>query len=358
MAQGLSYLVYCRPGFEKDAVAELGEQLAELGLAGYGQAKANSGYARFALAELEADGADWPTLCQQLPWQRLIFARQLLLVLAELQLPPEDRVSAVLAALPAGLKVANLRLEHPDSDEGRELAALCRSLTRPLEEALKKQGILRSSKQEGLTLHLLLTSGRSGFVGLSHPRNASLHDNGIMRLRFPKEAPSRSTLKLDEAFLTLLTDEERQRFLKPGMSAVDLGAAPGGWSYQLVRRGLSVIAIDNGAIAPSLMASGMVEHLRVDGFTFEPRRRVDWLVCDMIEQPYRVAQRMAVWFNRHWADHLLFNLKLPMKKRRDEVQRCLSLIERTAAQAGQSCELRARQLYHDRDEVTVYLGRR
>ena len=101
-----------------------------------------------------------------------------------------------------------------------------------------------------------------------------------------------------------------------GETVADLGAAPGGWSYQLVRRGLSVVAIDNGAIAPSLMASGMVEHLRVDGFTFEPRRRVDWLVCDMIEQPYRVAQRMAVWFNRHWADHLLFNLKLPMKKRR------------------------------------------
>ena len=358
MAQGLSYLVYCRPGFEKDAVAELGEQVAELGLAGYGQAKANSGYARVVLNGEGSEGNDWPTLCQQLPWQRLIFARQLLLLLADLQLPVEDRVSAVLAALPAGLTVASLRIEHPDSDEGRELAALCRTLARPLENALKKQGILRISKREGLTLHLLLTSGRSGFVGISHPQNSSPHDNGIMRLRFPKEAPSRSTLKLDEAFLTLLTDDERQRFLKPGMRAVDLGAAPGGWSYQLVRRGLTVIAIDNGAIAPSLMDTGMVEHLRVDGFTFEPRRRVDWLVCDMIEQPYRVAQRMAVWFSRQWADHLLFNLNLPMKSRRDEVARCLTLIERSASQAGLGCELRARQLYHDRDEVTVYLGRR
>ena len=84
MAQGLSYLVYCRPGFEKDAVAELSEQVAELGLAGYGQAKANSGYARFVLADAQAAEAGFTTLCQQLPWQRLIFARQLLLVLADL----------------------------------------------------------------------------------------------------------------------------------------------------------------------------------------------------------------------------------------------------------------------------------
>lgn len=353
MAQPLSYLVYCRTGFEREAVAELGEACAELGLNGYGQAQPNSGYARFVLTDIDQRPFG---LLHLLPWQKLIFARQLMLIIADLQLPEQDRVSEVVANLPGDLRLAEVRVEHSDSDPGRELAALCRGLQKPLEQALRDRRQLREG--EGLTLHLLLTSGRSGMLGISHPLNASVHVNGIIRLRFPKQAPSRSTLKLDEAFLTLLNEQERQRYLKPGMSAVDLGAAPGGWSYQLVRRGITVTAIDNGAIDPALMASGMVEHLRVDGFTYEPRRRVDWLVCDMIDQPHRVAQRMAVWFSRHWADHLIFNLKLPMKKRRDEVQRCLALVEKAAVSSSLNCELRARQLYHDRDEVTVYLGRR
>ncbi len=107
---------------------------------------------------------------------------------------------------------------------------------------------------------------------------------GIPRLKFPTGAPSRSTLKLEEAFLTFLSERERADKLKPGMSAVDLGAAPGGWTWQLVKRGLRVAAVDNGPMAEALMASGLVEHCRIDGFRYRPAQPVDWLVCDIVEQ--------------------------------------------------------------------------
>ncbi len=138
---------------------------------------------------------------------------------------------------------------------------------------------------------------------------------GIHRLKFPTDAPSRSTLKLEEAIVTMLDARQREQVLRAGGRAVDLGACPGGWTYQLVQREMYVEAVDNGLIADSLMKTGLVGHFAEDGFTYRPEYgRVDLLVCDMIEQPDRVARLMGDWLVKQLADHAIFNLKLPMKK--------------------------------------------
>ena len=48
----------------------------------------------------------------------------------------------------------------------------------------------------------------------------------------------------------------------------------------------------------------------------------------------------------------MFNLKLPMKKRYDEVRRCEQHIEGVLRHVPHTLALR--QLYHDREEVTGY----
>ena len=147
---------------------------------------------------------------------------------------------------------------------------------------------------------------------------------------------------------------QRQRLLQPGMRAADLGAAPGGWTWVLARHGLQVTAIDNGPLRPHLFDTGRVEHLRADGFRWQPPQPLDWMVCDMVEQPIRVAARMAEWFAQGWCRQAVFNLKLPMKKRWLETQRCLELFRN---EAGPVSTLRAKQLYHDREEITVFAAR-
>jgi 23S rRNA (cytidine2498-2'-O)-methyltransferase len=123
-----------------------------------------------------------------------------------------------------------------------------------------------------------------------------------------------------------------------------------------VKHGLQVIAIDNGAIDEKLMATGQVEHIKADGFVFRPPRPVHWLVCDMVEKPARVAQLMADWLADGDAKRAIFNLKLPMKTRLDEVEYCRHIIESTLEQAGKKIEkLAFRQLYHDREEVTGFI---
>ncbi|MFI4954091.1 MAG: hypothetical protein ACHP7M_13210, partial [Burkholderiales bacterium] len=77
-------------------------------------------------------------------------------------------------------------------------------------------------------------------------------------------------------------------------------------------------------------------------------------VCDMVEQPRRVAGLMAQWLGQGWCRYAIFNLKLPMKKRHDEVRLCLDVVRGAGADTGRRVELRARQLYHDREEITVF----
>lgn len=138
----------------------------------------------------------------------------------------------------------------------------------------------------------------------------------------------------------------------------DLGAAPGGWTWQLAHRGLRVTAVDNGPLKGSVADDALVTHLREDGFTWRPKRAVDWLVCDIVLQPIRIAELVARWIADGAARRAIFNLKHPMKKRYDEVTRCAERTREITERAGMNVELRIRQLYHDREEVTGYLARR
>ena len=346
-------LCYCRAGFEPELAAELTDRAALTGLAGHARTERGSGYVVFA-------GVDGAAVSRALPWRELIFARQKLVMIAELRdLDPRDRIAPILAALhgtPACGSPAfgSLLVEHPDSDEGKPLAGLARSFGNALRPALRKAGMLAARDDETQSrLHVCFVAGDHAFLARSDPRDSAPWPLGIPRLRMHADAPSRSALKLEEGLLVLLDETQRSRLLQPDMRAADLGAAPGGWTWVLTRQGLRVTAIDNGPLRPHVLESGLVEHLRADGFAWQPSQPLDWMVCDMVEQPRRVAERMATWLREGWCRQTIFNLKLPMKKRWQETQLCLQLF---AEQARKPLTVRARQLYHDREEITVYAG--
>ncbi len=223
--------LHCRPGFESECAAEIQAGAAELGISGYCKAKPAAAYVVFVT------GSDDEAiqLHQELPFAQLIFTRQWfrLLALAK-DLRIDDRISGLLEAC-AGIAVANeVFLETTDTNEGKELQALCRSLARPLQSALAGAKLL-SDDAHAPRLHVCFMATTAAYIGVADRSNSSPYLMGIPRLRFPSSAPSRSTLKLEEAFLTFLDADERDRMLRPGMHAVDLGAAPGGWSWQLVQ---------------------------------------------------------------------------------------------------------------------------
>ena len=159
---------------------------------------------------------------------------------------------------------------------------------------------------------------------------------------------SRAAFKIKEI-------DERQKLFRKGMRVVDLGAAPGGWTYQLLERSFFVTAVDNGKMAENLMASGMVDHKSEDAFKFKPKAAVDLLVCDMVEKPQRVIELVARWFKEQTCTWAVINLKLPMKKRFAELEACQLAFWEQSGLTEDKFEIRCKQLYHDREEVTLVL---
>jgi 23S rRNA (cytidine2498-2'-O)-methyltransferase len=340
----------CRPGFERECAQEVTAAAAAMGVEGFVKSKPGGGFAVFQ-AHQDAMGVE---LGEHLEFARLVFPRQLVRVGEMLTgLPEADRVTPISRAARAlGNRFAALWIEMPDTNDGKALATLARQLTPHLERALAKAGVEIADEQAEERLHVFLVGGRACYVGVSAVANSAPWPMGIARLRMPGTAPSRSTLKLAEALAQFVPERD----FAPGMSAVDLGASPGGWTWQLVKRGFHVVAVDNGEMDPALMESGQVKHRRLDGFHFQPPEPVDWMVCDMVESPSRIARLVADWIAKGWCQETIFNLKLPMKKRWEEVERCRALIGE--ALGGEGYYLRFKHLYHDREEVTGYLARR
>jgi 23S rRNA (cytidine2498-2'-O)-methyltransferase len=350
-----SLLLYCRPGFEKECAQEISHHAAQAGIDGYVKAKQDSGWLLYVPHQESAA----QRLQQQLQFAHFVFPRQIVhrAVLAE-ALPASNR-AAPLADLAAGfgLKFSSVLLETADTNEAKELSAFCRKFQPHMEKALRAKRLLEND-QRLPRLHVFFTDSATAWLGISEPGNSSSWPMGIPRLRSVPGAPSRSAQKLAEALHVFLTDEERADRLHEGITGADLGAAPGGWTWVLVRHGLQVIAIDNGKLNEAVMATGQVEHLRADGLSWRPRRPVHWLVCDMAEKPARVADLMADWLAEGHCSEIIFNLKLPMKKRYEEVELCRELIETRLDEAQVPYTLAFRQLYHDREEITGHLRRR
>jgi 23S rRNA (cytidine2498-2'-O)-methyltransferase len=342
------WLLYCRPGFEQDCAQEalrfarqqkpvIAEQPAVI---------ADNGYVVVALNQ------------QTLSYRGLIFARQLIRLHRNIAaLPERDRLTPILdaiATLPGTF--GTLWLEVPDTNAGKLLATFTRRFQPLLETALRERGRLQDDPLS-TRLHVFFPDKNSVLIGSSDPHNSANAIMGIVRQSMPAEAPSRSTMKLAEAIAVFMDRSEQTRLLRQGMHAVDLGAAPGGWTWQLVKRGMRVTAVDNGPMKGALINHPLVQHLKQDGFKYAPRKAVDWLVCDMVEKPSRVAVLIGAWFAEGRCKHAIFNLKLPMKRRVAALDSALGDIRKRLDDEGIDHRMIAKQLYHDREEVTVFLTR-
>ena len=128
-----AWLVYCRPGFENDALAEMQHHANEQEVACL--AERGDGWATLT----RTDGEPINQLHREAGFKRLIFARQSLAALPALSLSRDDRLTPILTQIKAsGWSFEEIWHESPDTNEGKALAGLIKALTRPLESMLKK----------------------------------------------------------------------------------------------------------------------------------------------------------------------------------------------------------------------------
>lgn len=344
-------LLHCRAGFEADCAAELTARALEAGSDGRPEYRVGDAYVSWELSR--GAGRPWSP-----DFDDLVFARQMLTHCRRVGIDdPSDRIGPIVdVAKRMGQRFSLVWIEAPDADRPRQLLASLRSFGELLTESLQTAGVLGGGRRAP-RLHVCLLDRDEAVLGVSQPANSAPWPMGIPRLRFPAGAPSRSGLKLVEALATFIDEDQLPGRMRAGRVAIDLGAAPGGWSQVLAARGLRVLAVDNGPIAQSVLDTQMVEHRREDAFRFRPERPVDWMVCDVVAAPARIAALAAQWIARGWCRETIFNLKLPNKDRWSEIVRCHGVIEKTLADAKGDHALRMKHLYHDREEVTAHLRR-
>ncbi|MCE9667820.1 23S rRNA (cytidine(2498)-2'-O)-methyltransferase RlmM [Myxococcus stipitatus] len=322
------WLWTCRAGFE----AHLYEELA--------WAEAAPRLLGEALVESDAPEGPPPA-----------FARAGYQVLAPLPPGPTDAQADAVARALTGQRGARpwvLQAFTPDTPRGNTRAAAAEALEAAVRARLPAERLLddaRRAREAGaLLVGLCVAPDGVGALGLVAAREAlSLAPGGRRRMRREGESPSRAAMKLEEALDGLALEPGR------GDVCVDLGAAPGGWTQRLVARGAKVVAVDPARLMPELAAHARVEHVQESAFAYAPDAPVDWLFCDMAWRPLEVAQLLAKWGRRGWAGHLVANIKLPMKDKNPILHRVRHILVEDGGWAG----LTLRQLYHDRDEVTV-----
>ncbi|WP_081713688.1 23S rRNA (cytidine(2498)-2'-O)-methyltransferase RlmM [Cystobacter fuscus] len=285
------------------------------------------------------------------PSEPPVFARTGIRVLTSL--PSEQNLDPmagalaerILDTLPKGMLV--LQSFTPDSPEGNRLADEADALLEAVRARLPADRLLEETwraREAGATLVELCVAPGVVMMGEVPAREAlSLSPGGRQRMRRGADSPSRAAMKLEEALVNLPFEPGR------GEVCVDLGAAPGGWTQRLVARGARVIAVDPAKLMPELAHHPRVEHVQESAFAYTPEEPVDWLCCDMAWRPLEVAQLLAKWGRRDWATHLVANIKLPMKDKNPLLLRVRHILTEEGGWQG----LTMRQLYHDRDEVTV-----
>lgn len=124
---------------------------------------------------------------------------------------------------------------------------------------------------------------------LASPLKSSPFPNGECRFVEDRTGPpSRAYLKLWEALALL------RAWPGPGERCLDLGAAPGGWTWALARLGAAVTAVDRAPLDPRAASMPGVTWRRGDAFAHPPEP-VDWLVCDVVAYPARTLDLARCW---------------------------------------------------------------
>lgn len=158
-------------------------------------------------------------------------------------------------------------------------------------------------------------------------------------------APCRSYYKIEEAW------QQTGIFPRKGELCVDLGAAPGGWTWAALKRGARVIAVDAADLKNHVENHPRCEHSLDNGYAFMPGRTVDWLFCDMIVKPMATLGLLDRWLEQKACRKFVVNVKFRGKQPASILAAVRDLQEK-----HQIPQLVVRHLFFDRNEITLIGG--
>ncbi len=195
----------------------------------------------------------------------------------------------------------------------------------------------------------LYATGDRLYAGFGTPEELlSDWPGGAVRFQREEGQISRAKFKLLEAERTFGIRYSDYR------NALDIGAAPGGWTSLLLERGLRVTAIDPADMHPTLKGHPMLVHLKQNASDVKlAPASFDLLVCDMSWSPMLMS-RLVLDLTAALKTEAtaIVTIKLMHKKP-------LQTIREVQERLGTGFHiLGARQLFHNREEMTLHLRKK
>jgi hypothetical protein len=158
--------------------------------------------------------------------------------------------------------------------------------------------------------------------------------------------PSRAYQKLEEAFAWMGAEP------RAGETCVDLGAAPGSWTYAAARRGARVLAVDRAPLAPAVARLPGVTAVAGNAFTYAPPGPVDWLLSDVVCEPERALALAGDWLAAGRCRNLVLTVKFKGRDRYGALAAAAPILD-----GPRPAFARVKQLAHNKNEVTVMIRR-
>lgn len=213
---------------------------------------------------------------------------------------------------------------------------------------IEKYGVLPEIKDPERIISVFL-NGESCYIGLSKAEdNLSNWSGGMMHYKKDDSDISRAKFKLMEAISVFDIDMSKLK------SALDLGAAPGGWTSVLLEYGLWVTAVDTGDMDSRLDSYKHYEFLKTNVADLElDKGDYDILTSDISWNPVNTARMLcksAQYLKQH--GNAVVTVKLMSSKVRKTIRDVMAIYGEVFDILG------ARQLFHNRDEITLYMKKR
>ena len=300
-----------------------------------------------ALIELEQATEEWLAALDERP---PVFVRHLMPVQREIVLDEAEhdleRLAQVAVHLAQYLTPGKAFAVQARIVGDAELPYTRFELNESLSNAIEADTQAELNVPEPYDVLSLVVAGDRAYMGVSPVTvNRSAWAGGAQRFAREADQISRAEFKLLEAQAVF-------DFRWPDWGkALDLGAAPGGWTRLLRRAGLPVVAVDPAKLDQRIVSDPLVTYVPLTAQRYLPTdERFSVVVNDI-----RMDARDSAWLMKDLAYVILpgglavVTLKLPHEDFARITYRALGILRSAYSIIG------ARQLFHNRSEVTVVL---